>query len=405
MVRLIGIHHIGSTMKSLSRGLSVSAHRLKADVVVIGSGPGGYVASIKAAQLGLKTVCVEKNETLGGTCLNVGCIPSKSLLNNSHLYQLVNSPEMQHRGIDIGSFKLNLPAMLKAKEKAVSSLTGGIAYLFKQNKVTCVEFLGHVGGMGIDMEISKNFQKILTKQGLKFLLNTKVLSASRSGDTITVQLEGVKDGKSQSIDCDTLLVCIGRRPYTSGLGLENVGIKLNEKGRIPVNKNFQTSVPNIYAIGDCIPGPMLAHKAEDEGIICVEGMLGGAVHIDYNCVPSVIYTHPECAWVGKNEEQCKAENIPYKVGKFPMSANSRAKTNDETDGLFKTLAHKDTDRLLGVHLLGPSAGELINEAVLAMEYGASAEDVARVCHAHPTVSEALRESCLSAFCGKAINFS
>ncbi|CAI2726374.1 unnamed protein product [Schistosoma spindalis] len=488
---------MGSTMRSVSRGMSVSAHRLKADVVVIGSGPGGYVASIKAAQLGLKTVCVEKNDTLGGTCLNVGCIPSKSLLNNSHIYQLVNSSEMQHRGIDIESFKLNLPAMLKAKEKAVSSLTGGIAYLFKQNKVdrvngfgsivnsnevlvkkadgseerieteriliatgsevtpfpgieideqsvvsstgalsltkvpqhlivigagvigvelgsvwkrlgaevTCVEFLGHVGGMGIDMEISKNFQKILTKQGLKFLLNTKVLSASRSGDTITVQLEGVKDGKSQSINCDTLLVCIGRRPYTSGLGLENVGIKLDEKGRIPVNKNFQTSVPNIYAIGDCIPGPMLAHKAEDEGIICVEGMLGGAVHIDYNCVPSVIYTHPECAWVGKNEEQCKAENIPYKVGKFPMSANSRAKTNDETEGLFKVLAHKDTDRLLGVHLLGPSAGELINEAVLAMEYGASAEDVARVCHAHPTVSEALRESCLSAFCGKAINFS
>ncbi|CAH8503042.1 unnamed protein product [Schistosoma guineensis] len=497
MVRLLSIRQIGLTMRSVSRGLSVSARRLKADVVVIGSGPGGYVASIKAAQLGLKTVCVEKNDTLGGTCLNVGCIPSKSLLNNSHLYQLVNSSEMQHRGIDIGSFKLNLPAMLKAKEKAVSSLTGGIAYLFKQNKVdhvngfgsivnpnevvvkkadgseeriateriliatgsevtpfpgidideqsivsstgalsltkvpqhlivigagvigvelgsvwkrlgaevTCVEFLGHVGGMGIDMEISKNFQKVLTKQGLKFLLNTKVLSASKSGDTITVQLEGVKDGKSQSISCDTLLVCIGRRPYTNGLGLENVGIRLDEKGRIPVNKNFQTSVPNIYAIGDCIPGPMLAHKAEDEGIICVEGMLGGAVHIDYNCVPSVIYTHPECAWVGKTEEQCKAENIPYKVGKFPMSANSRAKTNDETDGLFKALAHKDTDRLLGVHLLGPSAGELINEAVLAMEYGASAEDVARVCHAHPTVSEALRESCLSAFCGKAINFS
>ncbi|CAH8511755.1 unnamed protein product [Schistosoma haematobium] len=429
MVRLLSIRQMGLTMRSVSRGMSVSARRLKADVVVIGSGPGGYVASIKAAQLGLKTVCVEKNDTLGGTCLNVGCIPSKSLLNNSHLYQLVNSSEMQHRGIDIGSFKLNLPAMLKAKEKAVSSLTGGIAYLFKQNKVdhvngfgsivnpnevlvkkadgseeriateriliatgsevtpfpgidideqsivsstgalsltkvpqhlivigagvigvelgsvwkrlgaevTCVEFLGHVGGMGIDMEISKNFQKVLTKQGLKFLLNTKVLSASKSGDIITVQLEGVKDGKSQSISCDTLLVCIGRRPYTNGLGLENVGIRLDEKGRIPVNKNFQTSVP--------------------------------------------------------------------KVGKFPMSANSRAKTNDETDGLFKALAHKDTDRLLGVHLLGPSAGELINEAVLAMEYGASAEDVARVCHAHPTVSEALRESCLSAFCGKAINFS
>nr|CAX74433.1 dihydrolipoamide dehydrogenase [Schistosoma japonicum] len=497
MTGILTIHHMGLAFKCVSRGLSVSVHRLRADVVVIGSGPGGYVASIKAAQLGMKTVCVEKNDTLGGTCLNVGCIPSKSLLNNSHLYHLVHSDEMKHRGIDIEGFKLNLPGMMKAKEKSVSSLTGGIAYLFKQNKidhingvgsivnpnevlvtkadgseeristeriliatgsevtpfpgieideqfivsstgalsltkvpqhlvvigagvigvelgsvwkrlgaeVTCVEFLGHVGGMGIDIEIGKNFQKILTKQGLKFLLSTKVLSASRSGDTITVQLESVKDGKSHSIDCDTLLVCIGRRPYTSGLGLENVGIKLDQKGRIPVNKSFQTSVSNIYAIGDCIPGPMLAHKAEDEGIMCVEGMLGGAVHIDYNCVPSVIYTHPECAWVGKSEEECKAENIPYKIGKFPISANSRAKTNDETDGVFKVLAHKDTDRLLGVHLLGPSAGELINEAVLAMEYGASAEDVARVCHAHPTISEALRESCLSAFCGKAINFS
>ncbi|KAF6779424.1 hypothetical protein AHF37_01869 [Paragonimus kellicotti] len=468
-----------------------------ADLVVIGSGPGGYVAAIKAAQLGMKTVCVEKNDTLGGTCLNVGCIPSKSLLNNSHLYHMAHSTEMANRGIDVGSVQLNLSTMMKAKDKSVASLTGGIAYLFKQNKVehvkgfgsivgpnevlvkkadgaeeninteriliatgsevtpfpgidideqsivsstgalslskvpehlvvigagvigvelgsvwsrlgakvTCVEFLGHIGGLGVDMEISKALQRILAKQGLNFMLNTKVTTATKSGDSITVTVEGVKDGKSQTLQCDTLLVCIGRRPYTAGLNLEKVGIKLDEKGRIPVNEVFRTSVPSIYAIGDCVPGPMLAHKAEDEGILCVEGMQGGAVHLDYNCVPSVIYTHPECAWVGRSEEQCKEQGLPTKVGKFPMSANSRAKTNDEPEGMFKVIAHKETDRILGVHLLGPTAGELVNEAALAMEYGASAEDVARVCHAHPTVSEALREASLAAFCGKAINFA
>ncbi|KAA0184170.1 Dihydrolipoamide dehydrogenase [Fasciolopsis buskii] len=259
--------------------------------------------------------------------------------------------------------------------------------------------------MGIDMEISKALQRILSKQGLKFMLNSKVTGATKSGSNIAVSVEGAKDNKQETLECDTLLVCIGRRPYTEGLNLEGVGIKLDDKGRIPVNEAFRTSVPSIYAIGDCIPGPMLAHKAEDEGILCVEGMLGGSTHLDYNCVPSVIYTHPECAWVGRSEEQCKQENLPYKIGKFPMSANSRAKTNDETEGMFKVLAHKDTDRILGVHLLGPVAGELINEAALAMEYGASAEDVARVCHAHPTVSEALREANLAAFFGKAINFS
>ncbi|CAH8609234.1 unnamed protein product [Dicrocoelium dendriticum] len=466
------------------------------DLVVIGSGPGGYVAAIKAAQLGMKTLCVEKDETLGGTCLNVGCIPSKSLLHNSHLFHLAHSGEMANRGIDINSAVLNLSSMMKAKEKSVAALTGGIAYLFKQNKVehirgtasiagpnevvlkrpdgneekvksekiliatgsevtpfpgieidersivsstgalslakvpdhllvigagvigvelgsvwnrlgakvTCVEYLGHIGGYGVDMEVCKNFQRILSKQGLNFMLNTKVVSASRSGDKVSVNVEGVKDGKSQVLECDTVLVCIGRRPYTSGLNLDNVGIKLDEKGRIPVDKHFRTSVPSIYAIGDCIPGPMLAHKAEDEGIACVEGMMGGAVHLDYNCVPGVIYTHPEYAWVGRSEEQCKDEGLPFKVGKFPMSANSRAKTIDEPEGMFKVIAHQETDRILGVHLLGPSAGELINEAALAMEYGASAEDVARVCHAHPTVSEALREASLMAFCGKAINF-
>jgi dihydrolipoamide dehydrogenase len=470
----------------------------QADLVVIGSGPGGYVAAIKAAQLGLKTVCVEKNATLGGTCLNVGCIPSKAMLNNSQYYHMAQSNDLKKRGIEFEGLRLNLDVMLKEKEKAVKQLTGGIAYLFKQNKVThlqgygsisgpnevtvkksdgsiekvatkniliatgsevtpfhgieidedtivsstgalslkkvpehlivigagviglelgsvwhrlgskvtCIEFLGHVGGMGVDMEVSKQFQRILAKQGLNFQLNTKVLSASKSSNNIiSVSTEGVKDGQKASLDCDTLLVCIGRRPFTKDLGLENVNIKVDNRGRIPVNNRFQSSVPNIFAIGDCIAGPMLAHKAEDEGIICVEGILGSEVHIDYNCIPSVIYTHPEVAWVGQSEEQLKEAKIPYKIGKFPLSANSRAKCNDDTDGFVKVLAHKDTDRVLGVHIIGSVAGELINEAVLAMEYGASAEDVARVCHAHPTVSEALREAHLMAYCGKAINFS
>lgn len=466
------------------------------DLVVIGSGPGGYVAAIKAAQLGMKTVCVEKNETLGGTCLNVGCIPSKALLNNSHLYHMAVGKDLKNRGIEFESVKLNLEQMMSQKTKAVKALTGGIAHLFKQNKVThvsgfgkisgpnevtviksdgseekistkniliatgsevtpfpgieineknvvsstgalslekvpgkmvvigagvigvelgsvwhrlgadvtCVEFLGHIGGMGIDMDVSKNFQRILQKQGLKFKLDTKVTGASINGGNIKVALEGVKNQKKEEIDCDTLLVCIGRRPFTKGIGLETVGIQADNKGRVPVNSRFQTSVPSVYAIGDCIHGPMLAHKAEDEGILCVEGICGGAVHLDYNCVPSVIYTHPEVAWVGKTEEQLKEEGVEYKVGKFPLAANSRAKTNDDTDGFVKVLAEKSTDRLLGCHFVGSVAGELINEAVLAMEYGASCEDIARVCHAHPTVAEALREANLMAYCGKPINF-
>jgi len=271
------------------------------------------------------------------------------------------------------------------------------------SKVTLVEFLGHVGGMGIDMEISKSFQRILTKQGLTFKLDTKVTGARKNGGKIAVDISGAKDGKLETLDCDVLLVCIGRRPFTENLNLASVGLSTDNKGRIPVNRRFQTAVPSIYAIGDVIAGPMLAHKAEDEGIICVEGICGSAVHIDYLCVPSVIYTHPEVAWVGRSEEQCKEEKIPYKVGKFPLVANSRAKTNNETDGLVKVIAHKDTDRLLGAHIVASVAGELINEAALAMEYGASCEDVARVCHAHPTVAEAFREANLAAYCGKAIN--
>uniref|UniRef100_A0A5S6R3C1 Dihydrolipoyl dehydrogenase n=1 Tax=Trichuris muris TaxID=70415 RepID=A0A5S6R3C1_TRIMR len=466
------------------------------DIVVIGSGPGGYVAAIKAAQLGMKTVCVEKDDTLGGTCLNVGCIPSKSLLNSSHIYMEAKKGHLANQGIE-GNFSLNLDNMMKQKATAVKQLTGGIAMLFKGNKVqlvqghgtitgpnevtvakrdggseklktkniliasgsevtpfpgieidetrvlsstgalslssvprrmviigagvigvelgsvwqrlgsevTAVEFLGHVGGQGIDMEVSKNFERILTKQGFKFKLNTKVLSATKGSDNVKVAVESVKDSsKREELECDVLLVCVGRRPYTKNLGLETVGIKLDEKGRVPVNDRFQTSVPSIYAIGDCIRGPMLAHKAEDEGILCVEGMNGGPVHIDYNCIPSVIYTHPEVAWVGKSEEQLKQEGVKYKVGKFPFLANSRAKAVNDVDGFVKILGDTATDRILGAHIIGPNAGEMIAEAVIALEYGASCEDIARVCHPHPTLSEAFREANLQAFCGKAINF-
>ncbi|KAK9399381.1 Dihydrolipoyl dehydrogenase [Crotalus adamanteus] len=450
-------------LQSISAGpVRTYADQVDADVTVIGSGPGGYVAAIKAAQLGFKTVCVEKNETLGGTCLNVGCIPSKALLNNSHLYHLAHGKDFASRGIEITGLRLNLEKMMEQKSSAVKALTGGIAHLFKQNKVThvsgfgkitgknqvtaakddgstqvintkniliatgsevtpfpgitidedtvvsstgalslkqvpekmvvigagvigvelgsvwqrlgadvtAVEFLGHVGGLGIDMEISKNFQRILQKQGLKFKLNTKVTGATRKPDgKIDVSIEAAAGGKAEAITCDVLLVCIGRRPFTDNLGLDSVGVELDNRGRVPINNRFQTKVPNIYAIGDVVAGPMLAHKAEDEGILCVEGIAGGAVHIDYNCVPSVIYTHPEVAWVGKSEEQLKEEGTEYKVGKFPFAANSRAKTNADTDGLVKILSHKTTDRLLGAHILGATVSEAFREANLAASFG------------------------------------
>ncbi|XP_039434849.1 dihydrolipoyl dehydrogenase, mitochondrial [Culex pipiens pallens] len=489
-----GVRSPGAILGALYGRFYSTTH--DADLVVIGSGPGGYVASIKAAQLGMKTVCIEKNDTLGGTCLNVGCIPSKALLNNSHYYHMAHSGDLASRGIMVENVRLDLEVLMGQKSKAVKALTGGIAQLFKKNQithingwgtitgpntvvakksdgseevvnaknimiatgsevtpfpgievdeetivsstgalklkavpkrmgligagviglelgsvwgrlgseVTAIEFLSAIGGAGIDQEVSKTFQKVLTKQGFKFLLGTKVISASKTGSGVTVSVENVKDGKKQDLEFDVLLVSVGRRPFTEGLGLENVGIVKDDRGRIPVNNMFQTIVPSIHAIGDCIHGPMLAHKAEDEGIVCVEGMQGGHVHIDYNCVPSVVYTHPEVAWVGKNEEELKAEGIPYNVGKFPFAANSRAKTNNETDGFVKVLADKQTDRVLGVHIIGPAAGELINESVLAMEYGASAEDVARVCHAHPTCAEALREAHTAASFGKPINF-
>ncbi|KAH8021885.1 hypothetical protein HPB51_018734 [Rhipicephalus microplus] len=443
------------------------------DLVVIGGGPGGYVAAIKAAQLGLKTTCIEKNDTLGGTCLNVGCIPSKALLHNSHLYHMAHSNDFKNRGIEVDNVRLNLDKFMEQKSNSVKALTGGIAHLFKQNKVThikahgkitgknevtalksdgssevvrtknimiatgsevtpfpgitvdedtivsstgalslkkvpekmiligagviglelgsvwsrlgaqvtAVEFLGHIGGMGIDMEISKNFQRILTKQGLKFKLSTK-------------------------LDCDVLLVCVGRRPYTENLGLEEMGIQKDQRGRITVNSRFQTNIPNIYAIGDCVPGPMLAHKAEDEGIVCVEGIMGGPVHIDYNCVPSVIYTHPEVGFIGKTEEDLKSQvsiSVNQVFHYHPVSSEFHFcyELSTHQRNLFAAMKVGNSFSLV---VSIQNAGEIINEAALAMEYGASAEDVARVCHAHPTVSEAFREANLSAYCGKPINF-
>ncbi|VDN06863.1 unnamed protein product [Thelazia callipaeda] len=444
------------------------------DLVVIGAGPGGYVAAIKAAQLGLRTVCVEKNPSLGGTCLNVGCIPSKSLLNNSLYYHMARSGNLDSRGVEVQP-KLNLEKMMAAKTASVKALTGGIAMLFKANKVTTVtgvatitgvnevtvrltkgglekintsniliasgsevtpfpgipideeqivsstgalslkkvpkkmivigagvigtelgsvwqrlgaevvvvEFLGHAGGVGIDMELAKHFQRSLTKQGMKFMMNTKVVSGKVEGNLVKIDVENVKNGSQTTLEADTVLVAIGRRPYTKELGIETIGIKLDSKGRIPVNERFRTSIPSIFAIGDVIAGPMLAHKAEDEGILCAEGIAGGSTHLDYNCIPSVIYTHPEVAWVGKSEEQLMSENVQYKIGKFPFMANSRAKTNDDVEGFVKIIGDKQTDRMLGAHIIGPNAGEMVVEATLAMEYGASCEDVARVCHPHP----------------------
>jgi len=467
------------------------------DLVVVGGGPGGYVGSIKAAQMGMKVACVEKRGTLGGTCLNVGCIPSKALLNNSHLYHQAKN-DFASRGIIIeGGLKVDLTKMMDQKTKNVSALTGGIEGLFKKNKVdyvkgmgkltsttsvevqlsdggtqtlktknimlatgsevmpfpgvtidektvvsstgalslekipekmvvigagviglelgsvwerlgskvTVVEFMDSIGGAGIDAEVAKTFQRVLKKQGLSFKLKTKVMGIEKKPDgSLAVNVEAAAGGKAEAIDCDVALVCIGRRPYTDSLGLEAAGITMAEKGKVAVNSQFQTNVPNVYAIGDIIDGPMLAHKAEDEGVLAVEAMQGAHVHLDYNMVPSVVYTHPEVAWVGKTEEQLKAAGVEYKKGNFPFMANSRAKTNADTDGFVKVLTDAATDKLLGVHIINSAAGELIGEACLAMEYGASSEDIARVCHAHPTLSEALKGACQQTATGKSINF-
>eukprot|EP01134_Creolimax_fragrantissima_P007788 CFRG7788T1 len=492
-----------SRVSQNSRVVSVASSRWYSsgeeyDLVVIGAGPGGYIGAIKAAQMGLKVACVEGRGRLGGTCLNVGCMPSKSLLNSSHLYHQTQH-DLASKGIEVGEVKLNIEKMVGLKNDTVTALTSGIEGLYKKNKieyikgwgsfvdsknikvalseggettlkakrtmiatgsevtpfpggaitidektivsstgaldiakvpekmvvigggviglelgsvwsrlgaeVTVVEFLPAIGGAGIDGEVAKTFQRILQKQGLKFKMQTKVTgTVACEGGGVTVQMESVKNGKAEELKADILLVAVGRRPYTDGLGLENIGLTELDRGKIPVDSYFQTKVEGVYAIGDVIDGPMLAHKAEDEAFICVEGMLGGHPHIDYDCVPSVVYTHPEVAWVGHSEEKLKEEGVEYKVGKFPFAANSRAKAQEDVDGFVKILADKKTDKVLGCHIIGASAGDMIHEAVIAMEYGASAEDMGRVCHAHPTVSEAFREANLMAWTGKALNF-
>ncbi|KAF2859499.1 mitochondrial putative Dihydrolipoyl dehydrogenase [Piedraia hortae CBS 480.64] len=458
------------------------------DLLVIGGGVAGYVAAIKAGQAGLKVTCIEKRGTLGGTCLNVGCIPSKSLLNNSHLYHQILH-DTKNRGIEVGDVKLNLGQMMKAKETSVGSLTKGIEFLFKKNgveylkgtgsfenentvkvalndggetsvsaknifiatgseatpfpgleideqrvitstgaialkevpkkmlvigggiiglemasvwsrlgsQVTVVEFLGQIGGPGMDAEISKAAQKILSKQGIKFMLNTKVSKGEVGDSGVSLHVEAAKGGKEQKLDADVILTAIGRRPYTSGLNLEAVGVEMDERGRVIIDSEYRTKVPHIRVIGDCTFGPMLAHKAEEEAVAAVEFITKNYGHVNYNAIPSVMYTHPEVAWVGQNEADLQKAGVKYKVGTFPFSANSRAKTNLDSEGLVKFLSDADTDRILGVHIIGPNAGEMIAEGTLALEYGASTEDVGRTSHAHPTLAEAFKEAAMATY--------
>ena len=454
------------------------------DVIVIGGGPGGYVCAIRAAQLGLKTACIESRGTLGGTCLNVGCIPSKSLLNLSENYHKAKK-DFNNQGIEISEIKLNIKKMMSNKDKSVQVLTKGVEFLFKKNKVTYIKGKGVlfsendvvvydndkkipykakniviatgssptslpgidideknivsstgaltfsevpkelvvIGGgyiglemgsvwsrlgskvtvieyldfitPGMDREISNEFQKILTKQGINFKLNNKVTGVNNVSKKVIVNYTDNKSKNKEKLECDKVLVSVGRKPYTEGLNLTKLGIKKDEKGRIAVNEKLQTTVKNIYAIGDVIKGPMLAHKAEEEGIAVAEIIAGQAGHVNYNVIPGVVYTSPEVATVGKTEEQLKSEKISYKIGKFPFLANSRAKVNNETDGFVKILAENKTDKVVGVHIIGPHCGDMIAEMALAMEFGASAEDIARTCHAHPTHTEAIKEAALA----------
>ena len=454
------------------------------DLVVIGGGPGGYVCAIRAAQLGLKTACVESRGALGGTCLNVGCIPSKSLLNLSENFNKAKK-DFNKQGIEIEGIKLNIEKMMSNKNKSIQVLTKGVEFLFKKNKVsyikgkgvlfskndvvvydnnkknnykakniviatgsevtslpgiqidekniisstgalslnkvpkklavigggyiglemgsvwsrlgsevTVIEYLDYITP-GMDREISDEFKKILTKQGINFKMGSKVNSVKSTSEGVSINYNNVKSSKSETLEFDKVLVSVGRKPYTEGLNLSKVGVKKDKKGRIEVNKKLQTSIENIYAIGDVIKGPMLAHKAEEEGIAVAEILAGQAGHVNYDVIPGVIYTSPEVATVGKTEEQLKNEKKSYKVGKFPFLANSRAKVNNETEGFVKILADSKTDKVLGVHIIGPHCGDMIAEMALAMEFGASAEDIARTCHAHPTHTEAIKEAALA----------
>src|SRR5712671_61527 len=406
------------------------------DVVIIGAGPGGYVAAIRAAQLGLKTACVESRSSLGGTCLNIGCIPSKALLQSSEKFAEAGGRDLAEHGVKVGEVALDLGSMMSRKDKVVTTLTRGVEFLFRKNKVdwlkgkgriaapgrlvvigggyiglelgsvwqrlgakvTVVEVLDHVVP-NMDRELGTALQRVLMRSGMEFKLGTKVAGLRDTPEGLTLDLEGAA---AQTLSADVVLVAIGRRPYTDGLGLEAVGVALDEHGRITVDDGFATNIPGIYAIGDVIRGPMLEHKAAEEGVALAERLAGQKTSVDYDAIPAVIYTWPEVASVGRTEEELKAAAISYGIGKFPFTANPRARTNGYTEGFVKILAESETDRVLGVHIIGPDAGTLIAEAVLAKEFGASAEDIARTCHAHPTLSEALKEAAL-AVDGRAIH--
>ncbi len=449
------------------------------DLVVIGTGPGGYVCAIRAAQLGMKVAVVEKRATHGGTCLNIGCIPSKALLHASERYA-----EAQHSfaamGIDV-SPRFDLKRMMTFKQEAVESNTKGIDFLFKKNKVTVFRGTGKIlgsgkvevagqaietkniviatgsdvarlkgvdiderqivsstgalelakvparlavigaGGIGLelgsvfarlgsqvtvveyldrilpgmDLEVAKAFQRLLRKQGFDFRLSSKVTAAAKLKEKVTLSVEPAGGGAAETLAADTVLVAIGRVPYTEGLGLDEAGIKRDATGRIEIDNRFETTLANVYAIGDAVRGPMLAHKAEDEGIAVAETIAGQAGHVNYDCIPGVVYTSPEVAAVGQTEEELKAAGVDYKVGKFPFLANGRAKSIRTTDGFVKVLADARSDRVLGCHIVGPQAGEIIHEVAVLMEFGGSAEDLARTCHAHPTLSEAVKEAALA----------
>ena len=462
------------------------------DVVVIGGGPGGYVAAIRAAQLGLKTAAVESRGALGGTCLNVGCIPSKALLQSSHHFEMAGHDFAAH-GVKVAGVALDLPTMMKRKDKVVLDLTKGIEFLFRKNKVTYIQGKGSIaapgrvevagsggkqtveakaiiiatgsestplpgittdearivtstGGLALtevpkslivigagfiglelgsvwrrlgakvtvvefldyilptmDREAGREMHRILKKQGLEFKLGSKVVEARTGNDGVQLKIEPAKGGAPETLTADVVLVSVGRRPFTAGLGLDTVGIKMAERGGfIAVDAHYQTNVPGIYAIGDVIGGAMLAHKAEDEGVAVAEILAGQAGHVNYDAIPGVVYTWPEGASVGKTEEQLKAAGVEYKSGKFPFIANSRARSNADSEGFAKVLADSKTDRILGAHIVGPSAGELIQEVAVAMELGAAAEDLARTCHGHPGLSEAVKEAAL-AVAGRAIH--
>ena len=456
------------------------------DVVVIGGGPGGYVAAIRAAQLGMRTACVEKRATLGGTCLNVGCIPSKELLHSTHLFE-----QAQHgfakRGIRVpGGVEVDLAAMMAGKDKVVRDLTKGIGFLFRKHKVEHVAGTGRIAGPGrvevapeegeartlearniivatgsepaglpgididekrilsstgalalevvperlavigggyiglemavvwsrlgakvtviefldrilpnMDGDVARGMHRILKKKGFAFMLGHKVTGAKKGRAGVALSVEKPASGEASTVEADAVLVAVGRRPYTAGLGLESVGIETDGQGRVGIDDRFRTSAEGIYAIGDVVRGPMLAHKAEDEGAVCAEIIAGQSGHIDYDAIPGVVYTWPEAAAVGRTEEALKEAGTEYAVGRFPFQANSRARCSGETEGFVKILADRRTDRVLGVHILGADAGTMIAEAALAMEFGASAEDIARTCHAHPTLNEAVKEAALA----------